>query len=63
METTKKSYIPSYEEALNWEKPVSKNHWGINLNALNDALSKKMKHNSIMEAQSIELAANFRTNS
>ncbi len=62
-EAARRNYIPSYEEALNWKKPASGEHWGLNIDALHDNLSKKMKHNAIMEAQSLELAAKFRTNS
>ena len=57
------TFIPPYESALQWKKPDTANCWGIDFDSLHENLSKKMKYNAIMEAQSIELAASFRTNS
>lgn len=59
----KKSFIPAYDSAAAWERPRATEHVEIDFEALHKSLNKKMKLNAIMEAQSIERAASFRTNS
>lgn len=59
----RKGYIPTYDSTMAWKRPQAEERVNIDFDALHETLSEKMKLNVIMETKSIELAANFRTNS
>lgn len=59
----RKGYIPTYASTMAWKRPQAEERVNIDFDALHETLSEKMKLNAIMETKSIELAANFRTNS
>lgn len=59
----RKGYVPTYDLAMTWKRPQATERVDIDFDTLHETLGEKMRLNAIMETQSIELAASFRTNS
>lgn len=59
----RKSFIPFFSSSVDWKRLTPNKVVEINFDNLEVNLNNDMRLNASNEAKSIELAANFRTNS